>query len=177
MSLNHPRRIFRSDFPHLERRVIAAVGGVCLMAAAGVSVAMLPGREAPRSDQGEQMTADPDEVAVIDGGTLRLAGRVVRLNRVDPPSHDTSCSGVDCGAAATNALAAMFSKAPVVCRIIGADDLGRPSAVCSVQEKELNLAIIAAGWARTHGREADYRRAEAAARAAKLGLWASDPTR
>jgi endonuclease YncB( thermonuclease family) len=172
VSLNHPRRIFRSSLPRLEGRVVAAVIGAGLVAVAGVSLAMLPGREAQRPSAGEHLTADPEQVAVIDGGTLRLAGRVVRLRGVGPPSHNTSCAGADCGAAAANALAAMVHEASVDCRTIGADELGRPFAVCRARGMELNLAIIAAGWARADGSEPDLGRAEAAARAEQRGLWA-----
>jgi endonuclease YncB( thermonuclease family) len=112
---------------------------------------------------------------VIDGGTLRLAGRVVRLRGVDPPSHNT-CSGEDCGAAATNALAAMVREAPVDCRTIGADDLGRPFAVCRARGMELNLAIIEAGWARADGGGVELEHAEAAARTEKRGIWAHNPS-
>ena len=56
--------------------------------------------------------------------------------------------GEDCGAAATNALAALVRDAPVACRVTGADDLGRPYAICLASGTELNRAVIAAGWAR-----------------------------
>ena len=176
MSLDRPRRIFRSGFPHLKARPVAAVIGAGLAAAAGVSLAMLPGRMAPHSVAGEQVSADAEQVAVIDGGTLRLAGRVVRLRGVDPPPHSASCSGEDCGAAATNALAAMVRDAPVICRTMGADDLGRAFAVCQARGMELNLAIVAAGWARADRSEPDYRRAESTARTEKRGVWAYDPS-
>jgi endonuclease YncB( thermonuclease family) len=148
---------------------------VGLAAVAGVSLAMLPGREAAREGAGEQVTAESDQVAVIDSGTLRLAGRVVRLRGVDPPSHSMSCSAEDCGAAATNALAQLVREAPVVCRTIGADGMGRAFATCRVRETELNLAIIAAGWARSDGSEPDLGRAEATARAEQRGVWAHNP--
>jgi endonuclease YncB( thermonuclease family) len=174
VSLDRPRRIFRSCFPRLEGRGVAAVIGVGLVAAAGVSLAMLPGRDALRPGGGEEVTAEPEQVVVIDGGTLRLAGRVVRLRGVDPPSHSMSCSGEDCGAAATNALAAMVREAPVSCRTMGADDLGRALAVCQARGTELNLAIVAAGWARADSRDQDFMRAEATAQAEKRGVWAHD---
>jgi hypothetical protein len=43
--------------------------GAGLVAAAGVSLAVLPGREDPRLSAGEQVTADPEQVIVIDGAT------------------------------------------------------------------------------------------------------------
>jgi endonuclease YncB( thermonuclease family) len=100
---------------------------------------------------------------------------VLRLRGVDPPSHSMSCSSVDCGAAATNALAARVREARVFCSTMGADALGRAFAVCQVRGMELNQAIIEAGWARADTSEQGLRRAEATARAAKRGVWAYDP--
>ena len=89
---------------------------------------------------------------MVDGGTLRLRDRVVRLQGVEPPPRGTACgddgAGEDCGAAATNALAALVREAPVACRVTGADGLGRPYAVCQASGTELNRAVVAAGWAR-----------------------------
>jgi endonuclease YncB( thermonuclease family) len=175
VSLDHPRRIFRSNFPRLEGRAVAVAIGAGLVAAAGVSLAVLPGREAPHPGAGEQVSADPEQVIVIDGATLRLAGRVVRLRGVDPPPHSMSCSSVDCGAAATNSLAAIVREARVSCRTMGTDDLGRAFAVCQARAKDLNVAIIESGWARADGSEQELWRAETTARAERRGIWAYDP--
>ena len=95
-----------------------------LIAAAGVSLAMLPRREATPVPPAEELSAQPAQVAVVDGGTLRLGDRVVRLQGVEPPPRGTTCgprdgSGEDCGAAASNALAALVREAQVACRITG----------------------------------------------------------
>ncbi|HEY7580734.1 MAG TPA: thermonuclease family protein [Acetobacteraceae bacterium] len=158
---------------------MAAVLGIGLMAAAGVSLAVLP-RGAPSSAPEpaariELLTARSEQVAVIDSGTLRLGDRIVRLRGVEPPSHTTACAGQDCGAAAANALAAMVRDAPVVCQLGGADGLGRPYAVCHAGGTELNRAVVAAGWARASADAPDLARAEYTARADNRGVWAQNP--
>ena len=111
----------------------------------------------------EALSAQPAQVAVVDGGTLRLRDRVVRLLGVDPPARGTVLRvAQDCGAAATNALAAMVQEAPVVCRITGKDGMGRPYADLPGQGTELNSAMIAAGWARADTTEPELQRAEQA---------------
>ena len=153
--------------------------GVGLIAATGVSLAMLPHREtAMPPPPAVALSAEPVQVAVIDGATLRLRDRVVLLQGVAPPPRDTTCGphgGLreDCAAAATNALAALVRDAPVACRITGADSLGRPYAVCLARGNELNRAVVAAGWARAGEGGPDMRQAEELARTRRLGVWAS----
>jgi endonuclease YncB( thermonuclease family) len=152
--------------------------GVVLIAATGVSLAMLPHHEAAPVPPAKELNAQPAQVAVVDGGTLRLRDRVVLLQGVEPPSRGTTCgpsegSGEDCGAAAANALAALVHEAPVACRITGEDGLGRPYAICQASGTELNRAVVAAGWARTDAARPDLKQAEDSARAGRRGVWAS----
>ncbi len=151
-----------------------------LMVAAGVSLAMRPHRDpAPPAPiaAADELSAQPADVAVVDGGTLKLRDRVVRLFGVEPPSRGTLCgtreeTGQDCAASATNALAAMLRDLPVTCRITGRDDLGRPYGICQANGAELNNAMIAAGWAHAATARPDFKNAEQAARAARRGVWA-----
>ncbi len=157
--------------------MVVLVAGV--MAAAGVSLAVLPRREpAPTPPPAEQLSAPPAKVAVVDGGTLRLRDRVVRLQGVEPPPRGSTCgqrdgADEDCGAAATNALAALVREAQIVCRITGEDRLGRPYAICTAGGIELNRAVVAAGWARADHARPELQHDEEAARAGHLGVWAS----
>jgi endonuclease YncB( thermonuclease family) len=168
LSINHPRRIFRSALPRLDARTVLVVLGVGLVAATGVALAMLPRHEPapPTIAKTEELDAPSTQVAVIDAGTLRLRDRVVLLQGVEPPSRDTAS-----GAAAANALAALVREAPVVCHVTGADEFGRANAICQASGTELNHAIVAAGWARATRR--DLRAAEDAARAEHLGVWSA----
>lgn len=175
MSLDRPQRIFRRSFPPLHARAVGVLLGVSLAAAAGVSLATLPRRSAAPATAGEQLSAEPEQVAVIDAGTLRLGDRVVRLRGVEPPLHSTPCSDEDCGAAAANALAAMVRDAPVVCRVVGTDRSGRPYGVCQADGTELSQAVVAAGWARAQDDTPGLRAAEKTARAEKRGVWAHNP--
>jgi endonuclease YncB( thermonuclease family) len=154
-----------------------------LMVAAGVSLAVRPHRDAvPPTPPApiaaaDELSAQSTDVAVIDGGTLKLRDRVVRLFGVEPPSRGTPCgarddTGQECAAAAANALAAMLRDLPVVCRITGMDGLGRPYAICQANGTELNSAVIAAGWARADTANPELKSAEQAARAARRGVWA-----
>lgn len=137
------------------------------------------GNAAPLPGAGaDQLDAPPAEVSVVDGATLKLRDRVVRLLGVDPPRRGATCqasdgAAFDCAAAATEALAALVWQVPVICRIHGQDELGRSYAVCEASHTELNRAQVAAGWARAEGALPGLKGEEARARAERRGLWAS----
>jgi hypothetical protein len=80
LSINRPRRIFRSALPRLDPRALLAVLSIGLIAAACVVLAMLPHHKPPAPPPpGEDVNAPPAQVPVIDGGTLKLRDRVALL--------------------------------------------------------------------------------------------------
>jgi len=177
LPIGQPRRIFRSELskPSVKGLTVVLVAGLSVIG--GVSLATLPhhaGAPTVPAAAPRELNAQPDQVAVVDAGTLRLRDQVVRLSGVEPPVRGTSCGGdQDCGAAAANTLAAMIRDAPVACRITGVDELGRPLAVCQAMGTELNSAVIAAGWGRADTMQPELQRAERTARAEHRGVWAS----
>jgi endonuclease YncB( thermonuclease family) len=182
LSINRPRRIFRSGLPRPEAKALAIAAGVALMAAAGVFLAVLPHTKPlpPAPAPREELSARPAEVAVVDGGSLRLRDRVVILAGMNPPPRGTLCGQrdgpvADCGATATNALAAFVQDRSVTCQVTGSDRIGRPLAVCRANSTELNRAMIEAGWARAGRGRTDLKQVEETARAERRGVWASNP--
>jgi endonuclease YncB( thermonuclease family) len=155
---------------------VAGLAGLGLLGAAalviaGLSTALFGSTPPPT---GRILTAEPAEVAVIDGGTLRMDHQVVRLLGVDPPPRGESCAAAaDCGGAAANALAGLVRRKPVSCALHGQDDMGRPLGACDAAGTDLNRALVAAGWARAAPERPDLRQAEEAARAERIGLWAA----
>jgi len=113
---------------------------------------------------------------VIDGDTLELDGRRIRLHGIDAPERAQKCGGRaiprwDCGRAATEALARL-ARPPVTCSQVGRDRYGRSIAICRSAGRELSAAMVAQGWALAYRR---YSRAhidaEDTARRARRGLW------
>ena len=161
---------------------------VSLVAAAGLGAAALVltamtsnlfGRAPPPVGE---VAADPAQIAVVDADTLRLGGRVIRLAGISVPERGRSCrdgngQDFDCGVAATNALAALIREASVDCKLHGSDHLGRSLAVCEADGRELNRALVDAGWARADDTNATLEAAETAARSQRRGLWASGGNR
>ena len=161
--------------------LLAASAGI-----GGLAFGMLPHPSQPGAPPHAAANADvvdaqPAQVAVVDAATLRLQDRVVRLLGVDAPVRGATCQardgvGFDCGAAATNALAALVRETPVACRLNGHDELGRPYGVCEASGRDLNRAVIAAGWARADRALPRLKHDEDTARTERRGLWAAAPS-
>jgi len=112
--------------------------------------------------------------AIVDGDTLRLAGARIRLRGIDAFERGQTCrhagaDGYDCGAEAAAALARLVGGRAVACEGRGRDRYGRLLAVCTAGGRDLNAAMVSAGWAVAYGA---YDLEERRARAAGAGAWA-----
>lgn len=176
------RRLFRpAPAPRRLRGPLMAVLGVLIVA--GLSGIGLPPAlmgSAPREQDWSALAA---EVRVVDGDTLRLGDRTLRLSGIDAPERGQSCSDAagrwfDCGAAAAEALSRLVNGRSVLCRVHGRDRFGRGLGRCSANGAELNAGLVTAGWALAYDdSNAALLLAEAEARQAGRGLWAGNFTR
>lgn len=183
MPIDHKRRIFRPGPLAPPRRSLAvrptlALAVAAVLLVAGIALLSRPTNLFGRVPAGAgTVQAGPEAVAVVDGGTLRLDQRVVRLHGVAAPVRGRPCQGADghefdCGGAAAERLANLVRDRAVTCRLVGHDAAGRAQAICAAGGTELNRAIVAAGFARATPGEPALSAAEAEARAARRGLWA-----
>lgn len=111
---------------------------------------------------------------VIDGDTIRLAGKRIRLLGLDAPELGQPCvraSGTrfDCGAEAKLALRELTGGHTITCRPRGQDRYDRVLAVCLVKETDLAWWMISRGYAISTAEQ--YRGAEERAQTKRLGLW------
>lgn len=114
---------------------------------------------------------------VVDGDTIEIAGRRVRLHGIDAPERDQACERdgqpYACGTEATRALGAILAGRIVRCTGRDHDRYGRIVAVCWAGGADVGEAMVRNGWAVAFRRYShDYVAAEAAARREKRGLWA-----
>ena len=148
---------------------LGAAVGTAAVITVGLSSDLL-GRAPPGP---EQLRADPGQVAVVDGDTLRLGTQVIRLSGVEAPSRGDTCSGgSDCGGAATSALAGLVRDRRVECHLSGHDRQGRPYGACDANGVDLSSAIVASGWARAQHDRPGLADLELHARQRGAGLWA-----
>lgn len=163
-----------------------------------------PGQEAFRQRQEEARPMPPPiegRARAIDGDTLEIGGRMIRLQGLDAPESAQLCEDAEgknwrCGAAATAALDALIhGKGEVLSSALpltitcqqdprdAEDRYGRALAMCRAGDIDINLAMVQGGHAVAYRRYLDWRdgsprphkaaflAAEDEARRARRGLW------
>lgn len=121
--------------------------------------------------------------SVIDGDTIEIAGKRLRLHGVDAPESWQKCSDGDggtyrCGKMAATALDRFLAASrPVRCDVIERDRYQRLVGVCfRADGREVNRWLVESGnaldWVRySHGAYADVERV---ARSSGIGIWRGD---
>ena len=114
---------------------------------------------------------------VVDGDTIKVGQRSIRLSGVDAPEKGQMCQQgstvTACGRHATAALREIIGTSPVRCRVVDVDRYDRPVATCTARGRDIGGAMVTAGWAVAFTRYSDaYLSQQAAARATRRGLWA-----
>jgi hypothetical protein len=121
LPLGNPRRIFVRQ----PRRTGVRITGMVLTACVATVLAAHPVFSALgqiMQGGGTPSALAADNVAVMDGQTLRVAGHVVRLDGVAAPARGAGCAaGADCAGRAALHLAALVQDQRVACQVIGAD--------------------------------------------------------
>jgi endonuclease YncB( thermonuclease family) len=131
--------------------------------------------------QGSETILGPSGAAihVIDGDSLRIDGREIRLAGIDAPEYRQSCTDArgaewPCGREARLALERLVRAGGVACKTALEDRYGRALARCrSAAAGDLADALARQGWADGAGdrRVAEPSAAIAEARRAKRGIW------
>lgn len=130
-------------------------------------------------DPPERLSAEAGDLRVIDGDSLRMGERTIRLQGVDAPEYRQNCrdgAGAEwpCGRAARAALERLARSPGLACESHEQDRYRRAVARCRTAEGvDLARAMVAAGWAVVLPRHAlpGYHRAEERARSAGRGIW------
>ena len=115
--------------------------------------------------------------SVIDGDTLEIHGKRIRLHGIDAPESGQFCEKdgkqYRCGQQATVALSDKIGRATIRCKQRDIDRYKRIVAVCRLGDVDLNAWVVRGGWAIAYRRYSrDYVNDESAARTAKVGIWA-----
>lgn len=155
------------------RRWLKRLGALALLAVLLILAALLRGPPERLS------TADGATVYVVDGDSLRIGDRMVRLEGIDAVELHQACrSGDDvqwsCGLQARDALRDLVARGGLACEARGHDRYGRAVSRCAVSGvPDIAGALVEQGWAIHLGRGGGdrYRDREAAARDAGRGIW------
>ena len=116
-------------------------------------------------------------VSVIDGDTLEIHGKRIRLHGIDAPESGQSCKldgkSYRCGQQAALALSDKIEQSTVSCQKTDTDRYGRIVAICYKGQEDLNAWMVSQGWAISYRQySTDYVSQEELAKASKIGIWA-----
>ncbi len=148
-----------------RRRLRRSVRGGLALLAAVLALAAVPAR------------ADiTGKARVIDGHTVEVAGRRVRLHGIHAPALDQTCRWpgrtIDCGTLARLALMDLTAGTDVVCRPRDRDPDGPFVAVCFADGFDIGRNMVHTGWALAYRAQSTvYVDTEETARKAKRGMW------
>ena len=125
------------------------------------------------------VTADGTRIYVVDGDSLRIGPRDVRLKGIDAVELRQSCIGADgaqwsCGVEARQALQDVVARGDLRCQASEDDRFGRAIASCSVTGmSDVAAALVSAGWAVSGdgARAGDYADEQGQAKSAGKGIW------
>ncbi|MBE6448318.1 MAG: thermonuclease family protein [Alphaproteobacteria bacterium] len=116
------------------------------------------------------------KVSVIDGDSLKIGKKEVRLEGMDAPEYHQYCydsqgKKYHCGRKAFEFLQKLVAE-DIKCAEITKDRYGRVVAFCSSGDKDLGLQMVKHGWAVAYTKYSDiYVEAEKEAKVNKLGIW------
>lgn len=117
--------------------------------------------------------------SVIDGDTLDLHGKRIRLHGIDAPEGRQSCTREGqswrCGQQASLALSDHIAGRTLRCEQRDIDRYKRIVAVCFSGEEDINAWLVRSGWAMAYRQYSkDYITDEMEARASRAGIWAGE---
>lgn len=112
---------------------------------------------------------------VVDGDSLTLGGRRLRLIGIDAPELTQTCgphaTSWRCGEAAKTGLQDLVDRGAVTCQGNRNDKYGRLLVACTAAGLDINREMVRRGLAVSFGA---YEHEEAQARVAHRGLWAAE---
>lgn len=120
------------------------------------------------------------ESTVIDGNTLRVGDRQIRLYGIDAPELRQTCrqygQAYPCGQIAAATLRTLVGNAVVECEIVDGQGAGSRMGLCrNAYGQDLGEAMVVMGWALARPDQSSrYTDAEASAKASRSGLWGSE---
>lgn len=118
-------------------------------------------------------------VRVVDGDTVSMRERRLRLAGIDAPEKDQTCTRGgktwNCGEQSSAALAAWIGGSILTCLGNTIDKYRRPVVRCTVRGFDAAAWSVENGWsvAGPNG-PPDYKSQEAQARSRRLGLWSGE---
>lgn len=120
------------------------------------------------------------KVKVVDGDSLEMGNKRIRLIGIDAPEYFQECfdaagKAYNCGKEAKKYLEDLVEKGQakgqkVKCRAEDVDRYKRSLSECQIGDVRLNLEMVKAGWAVAY-KDERYKMLEKRAKERKIGIW------
>lgn len=129
----------------------------------------------PSAKNGKIISSPAAPAIAVDGDSLEIGSRRIRLMGIDAPEYDQFCKRGDgtlypCGQLAADYLKTLTEGKIVTCRIHKQDKYKRDLCTCYVGNTDLNAEMIRSGNAVVY-LESAYAAEEALARRSRTGIW------
>ncbi len=139
----------------------------CLIAASTISV------NAKEADWIKSSSAQP--VKVIDGDSLEIGTKRIRLIGIDAPEYDQHCKDKNnklypCGKQSAQYLQTLVNTATIKCKPHKKDKYKRLLCTCYADNTDINSEMIKNGQAIVY-LESPYQKDQAEAKKKHLGIW------
>ena len=124
------------------------------------------------------LAACNSDLKVIDGDSIVLYGRQIRLYGIDAPELKQECQTISlqpwrCGSAARDELNRLIGSAKITCKVIYRDNYRRSISQCFANGQDIGEAMVRNGYAVAYQRYSGrYIDAETEARSNRRGIWA-----
>ena len=124
----------------------------------------------------EQVKEISDYVKIIDGDTIKINSKKIRLHGIDAPELKQKCilnkKKWDCGKQSKIELNNLVNDQIVECIVKDIDIYDRYIAICFTKSNNLNRLMVKKGWALAYRYySSDYILEEKYAEDNKLGIW------
>lgn len=171
---------YQSPFPKRWNLASALRSNVGRTVFAGVAlVAILVALFSRNSAPSNQPVPTVQQLHVVDGDTLDVDGRRIRLHGIDAPERGQACTkngeNYDCGKASREYLTYLLTGEKVNCERRSQDRWGREVATCTAGGKDIAALMVRQGWAVAYTEYSTaYVEDEQFARTNGMGMWAKD---
>lgn len=120
------------------------------------------------------------QASVVDGDTIEIAGRRIRIHGIDAPESRQTCTvngkAWRCGQQSALELSNWIARSTVSCVQVSTDRYKRVVARCSVRGEDMGWWSVSNGWALDWPQysRGEYSAAQSEARIGRKGVWAGE---
>jgi endonuclease YncB( thermonuclease family) len=167
--------VFRTNGSR-ARRYVRGRGNARAIIAVALLLALI-GFHAYQSRTAKPPSPLTGRARVVDGDSMEISGARIRLQGIDAPEWEQTCSNSAgetwaCGKVAAQELSRHVAARDLRCEPGGVDRYHRILATCfGADGSDINAWMVRQGWAVAYGNGRNYRAEQNEAQADKRGIW------